>query len=66
MLVWFEPHEWMDEAIAREKYNNSRVIARNGQSDAVIQGRCCSPIILNCFVAIARRKTDVFRPYGSQ
>jgi hypothetical protein len=29
MLVWFEPHERMDEAIAREKYNNSRVIARN-------------------------------------
>jgi hypothetical protein len=60
MVVWFEPHERMDEAIAR-KYNDNRVIARARQRDEAIEGRRCNPMILNCFVAIARRKTGVFR-----
>jgi hypothetical protein len=37
------------------------------QSDEAIQGRCCNPMILNCFVATARRETGrLSAPYGSQ
>jgi hypothetical protein len=67
MLVWFEPHERMDEAIAREKYNNSRVIARNASERRGDPGALLQPYDPE----LLRRDSPsedgrLSAPYGSQ
>jgi hypothetical protein len=67
MLVWFEPHERMDEAIAREKYNNSRVIARDASERRGDPGALLQPYDPE----LLRRDSPsedgrLSAPYGSQ